>query len=107
MLELTEQNFGPEVLQSSDLVLVDFWAPWCNPCKTLMPMLENLEKQYTGGVKFTKASIDDITVAGAYGVRSVPTVMLFRNGSVVQTIVGVKTPAAYAAAIDAQLTPTQ
>ena len=87
--EFTDNNFKTEVLESQEPVLVDFWAPWCGPCRMIAPLIEQLATQYTGSVKIGKLNIDDSPSApGQYGVNSIPTLMVFKNGAVVDSIVG-------------------
>jgi thioredoxin 1 len=83
MKNLTDSNFESEVLKSTGLVLVDFYADWCQPCKMLAPTLEKLEKEFAGTVTFTKVDIDENnTVTGAQGVNSLPTLILYKDGKV-------------------------
>lgn len=85
----TDNNFAEEVLKSSKPVLVDFWAPWCGPCKAIGPLVEELAVQFKDSVKFMKLNVDDSQkTAINYKVRSIPTIMLFKDGNVVDTIVG-------------------
>ena len=87
--ELTSNDFKTEVLESDSPVLVDFWAEWCGPCKVIAPVIEELALDYDGKVKFGKLNVDDHNqVASEYGVRSIPTLLVFKNGSVVNQIVG-------------------
>lgn len=90
---LTDQNFEEEVLKASVSVLVDFWAPWCGPCKTMMPIMEELEKEYTEkGVRIGKMNVDENpTTPSQYQVMSIPTFILFRNGKIAYQTVGVQT----------------
>ncbi len=88
--ELTEADFQAEVLESTLPVLVDFWAPWCGPCRRVTPLVEELAQQYAGRVKFVKIDVDQSQeLAGGYGVNSIPTLMIFKNGQVVDRFVGI------------------
>lgn len=88
-ITLTQSNFEEEVLQSDIPVLVDFWAGWCGPCKMLAPTIEELAKEYEGKVKVGKVNIDEFApLAIKYGVASIPTVILFKNGEVADKSVG-------------------
>lgn len=91
ILEITKNNFEKEVLNSDKKVLVDFWATWCNPCKLMHPVLENLDKEVDENIKIGKINIDnDVELAAKYGVMSIPTFILFENGEVKNRIVGVQ-----------------
>lgn len=91
ILEITKSNFEKEVLNSDKKVLVDFWATWCNPCKLMHPVLENLDKEGDENIKIGKINIDnDVELAAKYGVMSIPTFILFENGEVKNRIVGVQ-----------------
>ncbi|HEX3658646.1 MAG TPA: thioredoxin [Pirellulales bacterium] len=102
VLELTDKNFQTEVLQSGEPVLVDFWAPWCGPCRMIAPMIEELAAEYSGAIKIGKINIDDSPrAAGDYGVSSIPTLMIFKAGEVVDRFVGVQPKNRLQAALDA------
>jgi thioredoxin 1 len=91
IVKLTKDNFQNEVLQSSTPVLVDFWAEWCGPCKMIAPVLDELAGEYDGKVKIGKVNIDDEqSLAAEYGIRSIPTLLLFNNGTVAEEMVGAK-----------------
>lgn len=88
-LEFTDDNFQQEVLESGTDVLVDFWAPWCGPCRQIAPLIDQLAEQYDGKVKVGKLNIDDNpTVTQQYGIQSIPTLLLFRGGDVAERFVG-------------------
>ena len=87
--EYTSDDFKSEVVESDTPVLVDFWAEWCGPCKVIAPVVEELATDYKGKIKFGKVNVDDNNmVASEYGVRSIPTLLIFKNGSVLNQIVG-------------------
>ena len=85
---ITDQNFEEEVLKSNTPVLVDFWAPWCTPCKIVGPIVEELAKEYAGKVKVGKMNVDENQTAGQYGIMSIPTLLIFKNGQPVESVVG-------------------
>lgn len=88
-LEFTDSNFDTEVLQSNIPVLVDFWAVWCGPCRLIAPVVEELAGEYDGKVKIGKLDVDNNQQSAInYGVRSIPTLLIFKGGKVVDTIIG-------------------
>jgi thioredoxin 1 len=94
IVELTETNFEPEVLNASGPVVVDFYATWCGPCKMLAPVLGKLAGDLGGRVKFAKADVDEMPDAAArFGITGVPTLMLFRGGRMTDRMVGMPAPA--------------
>src|SRR3990172_6706071 len=100
--EFDDKNFELEVLQSAEPVLVDFWAPWCGPCRQIAPVVEQLAAENAGSIKVGKLNVD--TAPGAaqnYGVSSIPTLMVFKNGEVVDRFVGVQPKSRLQQAIDA------
>lgn len=89
MIELTDDNFQQEVLDSSTPVLVDFWAVWCGPCRAIAPLVEEIARDYEGKLKVGKMDVDahqDVPIR--FGIRSIPTLMVFKNGKVVEQIIG-------------------
>ena len=85
---LTDSNFGSEVAKYP-IMLVDFWAPWCGPCRMVSPIIEQLAKEYSGKIAFGKVNVDDNQrIAASFGIQSIPTLMLFKDGKAVDIIVG-------------------
>ena len=88
-VDVTDTTFGHEVLSFSGPVLLDCWAPWCGPCKMVAPALEKLASEYAGRVKIAKLNVDENpTTASNYGIRNIPTLILFKGGEVAQTFIG-------------------
>ena len=87
-IEVTDLNFETEVLGSQVPVLVDFWAPWCAPCRMVAPVLEEIAQEYEGRVKIAKMNTDNNSMAINYHIRSIPTMLLFKDGEVVEQIIG-------------------
>jgi len=102
-LTLTDKNFEEEVLKSDQPVLVDFWAEWCHPCRIVGPIIEELATEYEGKIKVGKVNVDQNQVAGDYGIMSIPSVLLFKNGQVVKQMVGAQSKDSYKKEIDSVL----
>jgi thioredoxin 1 len=102
-LTLTDQDFEAQVLKSDQPVLVDFWAEWCHPCRIVGPIIEELATEYDGKLKVGKVDVDKNQVAGNYGIMSIPSVLLFKNGKVVATLVGAQSKDNYKKEIDSVL----
>jgi len=101
---ITGQNFDQEVLQSQGLVMVDFWATWCGPCKIVAPVVEELAKEYAGKVKFVKVNTDENQdLASRYNIRGIPTLMFFKDGNMVDQVVGAVPKAQLKTKIDSLL----
>ena len=89
ILEIDDGTFETEVLNSEQPVLVDFWAPWCGPCKAIAPIIEELVADFGDKIKFTKFNVDDSPITpGKYGIRAIPTLILFKGGEVSDQIIG-------------------
>eukprot|EP00877_Chromochloris_zofingiensis_P008520 jgi/Chrzof1/3921/Cz13g13140.t1_TRX2 len=86
---VTEDNFEEVVLKSPIPVLIDFWAPWCGPCRMIAPIIDELASEYAGKLKCVKLNTDESpAIGGEYGIRSIPTVMIFKGGQRLETIIG-------------------
>ncbi len=101
---ISDADFQKEVLESPVPVVIDFWAPWCGPCKAMLPIFDELEQGYAGKVKFVKMNVDDNTdIPGQFGVMSIPTFIVFKDGQPVKTTVGGRSKEDMAAMIDAAI----
>jgi len=90
LLELTSSNWDSEVLKAKGLVIIDFWAPWCGPCRVISPAVEELSKEYSGKVKVAKLNTDENSeIASRYKIMGIPTIMFFKDGVKLDQIVGV------------------
>ncbi|MBC8462354.1 MAG: thioredoxin [Deltaproteobacteria bacterium] len=89
LLQVTDENFDEEIINSNLPAMVDFWAEWCGPCKMVSPAVEELAKEYNGRIKITQMDVDGNRQTPArFGIRNIPTLMLFKGGKVVKTIIG-------------------
>lgn len=102
---VTEATFKQEVLENETPVLVDFWAPWCGPCKMLSPVVEEVATEYQGQLKVVKVNTDqNPTVASHYGIRTIPTLMVFKGGRQINTVVGAVPKNTLAATLEKYIT---
>jgi thioredoxin 1 len=101
-LYLTDANFADTIAEG--VSVVDFWAPWCGPCRMIAPVIEELAEEYDGKAKICKVNTDEEqNTAMQYGIRSIPTVMIFKDGQVVDQIIGAAAKPAFVQKIEAQL----
>ena len=101
---VTDENFEVEVLQSTLPVLVDYWAEWCGPCRSIAPILDEIASEYEGKLKVAKLNIDDNEATPAkYGIRGIPTLMLFKDGNIEATKVGALQKSQLTAFVDSHL----
>lgn len=106
IVTLTDENFAEHV-ERSGVTLVDFWAPWCVPCRLVAPIIERVASKYDGKVTFGKLNVDEQPEAAArFHITSIPTIGIFQNGKLVNTLIGVRPEQGYVSALDALLAPT-
>lgn len=88
-INVNDANFEAEVIRSAEPVLVDFWAEWCGPCRMIGPVIEEIAKEYQGRLKVCKVNVEEAPLAAStYGIISIPAIMLFKGGNIVQKVVG-------------------
>lgn len=101
IMEVSDGNFEQEVLQSNVPVLVDFWAPWCGPCRAIAPLVDELSGDYAGKLKVAKCNVDENPkTPSRYGIRAIPTLIIFKDGNVSEQITGAVAKSQISAAID-------
>lgn len=104
LLQITDASFEEEILKSELPVLVDFWAPWCGPCRMITPIVEELASEYEGKIKVVKMNVDENQATPTkYGIRGIPTVILFKGGEVAEQIVGAVPKAKIASMVENNL----
>ncbi len=108
VIEGTDSNFPQEVLKSPLPVLVDFWAPWCGPCRVVGPLVEQLADEYAGKIKVVKLNTDEnMEISEMYGIRSIPTLAIFKNGEVVDGVLRAVPKNILKAKLDSHILPVQ
>ena len=104
VLHISDDNFETEVMMEKEVpVLVDFWAAWCGPCKMIAPVLDEVAKEYDGKLKVCKVNVDENNVPTKYGIMSIPTLILFKDGEDKETIVGYQTKKGLSRIIEAYI----
>jgi len=89
IVEIDDDSFENEVLKSDKPVMVDFWAPWCGPCRAIAPTIEELEKSYGDNIKFVKVNVDENPISPSkYGIQAIPTIIFFKDGNIADQITG-------------------
>ncbi len=99
-LTFTDQNFEADVLKSDKPVVVDFWAPWCGPCRIVSPIIEELVKDYEGKIKVGKMNVDENHTPNHYGIMSIPSILFFKDGKPVKTMIGAQSKENYKKSVD-------
>ncbi|MDQ2087399.1 thioredoxin [Herbivorax sp. ANBcel31] len=91
VITLTNENFDQEVVSSDSTVVVDFWAPWCGPCRAVGPVIDELANEYDGKAKIAKLNVDDAgDIAAKFKIMSIPTILIFKNSEVVEKLIGAR-----------------
>lgn len=104
VLTLTKDNFEKEVLQSDKPVLVDFWAAWCGPCRMVAPVIDQIADEYAGKVKVGKVNVDEQSeLSEKYRIMSIPTLMVFKNGAIAESVMGARSKESLAGMLDKHL----